>query len=120
MPIYEYRCNACGRRSQVFFRSFSAAERQPSCPHCSSADMGKVPSRVARIRSDSSYDDMMSDPSSLESIDYNDPRQVAQWARKMGEAAGVDLGDDYDEMIEQIESGTDVDDLPLDGLDDDF
>ena len=27
MPIYEYRCAACGRRSSHFYQTFSAAER---------------------------------------------------------------------------------------------
>jgi hypothetical protein len=30
---------------------------------------------------------------------------MAEWAKRMGDAAGVDMGDDYDEMIEEIASG---------------
>ena len=43
MPIYEYRCAACRRRSSLFFQSFSAAERaEPRCEHCGSADLARL------------------------------------------------------------------------------
>ena len=112
MPIYEYRCNACGRRSQLFFRSFSAVG-EARCPHCQSEDVGRIPSRVAMVRSESSYQDFLTDPSNFEGIDYDDPQAVAEWAKKIGQAAGVDVGPEYEEMVEQLEQG----DAPA-GLDD--
>ena len=33
MPVYEYRCGACRRRSSHFFRTF-AAVATPDCPSC--------------------------------------------------------------------------------------
>ena len=57
MPIYEYRCNSCHRRVQLFFRSFSSVGNAV-CPHCQSTELGRVPSRVAQIRSDSSKEEM--------------------------------------------------------------
>ena len=104
MPIYEYRCNSCRRRVQIFFRSFSAVD-QAACPQCQSIDLERLPSRVAYVRSESSYEDLLSDPSAFENIDYENPRAVAEWAKKMGDAAGVDMGSDYEEMMEQMEHG---------------
>jgi hypothetical protein len=63
------------------------------------------------VRSESSYDDLLSDPSTFENIDYENPRAVAEWAKKMGEAAGVDMGSDYEEMMEQMEHGEGPDDF---------
>ena len=116
MPIYEYRCNACGRRAQLFFRSFSAVA-DPTCPHCQSHDLGRMPSRVAIVRSEDRILDDLSDPASFENIDYDDPRSVAEWAKRMGEATGEDLGDDYEEMIDQIAAGEDPGDLGYGGDD---
>ena len=116
MPIYEYRCNACGRRVQLLFRSFSAVGAA-QCPHCESTDLHRLPSRVSYVRSDSAYEDLLDDPSNLENVDYDDPRAVAEWARRMGQAAGVDMGSDYDEMLDEIEHGG-PGDLP--DLDDDL
>lgn len=116
MPIYEYYCNGCGRRVQLFFRSFSAAE-SARCPHCQSTDLGRVPSRFAQGRSESSYRDFLSDPSTFEGIDYRDPRAVATWAQRIGEAAGVELGPDYSDMVEQLEHGEMPADTALDDPD---
>jgi hypothetical protein len=52
--------------------------------------------------------DNLSDPSTFADVDYNDPRAVAEWAKRMGEATGADLGDDYDEMMDQVARGEDV------------
>ena len=49
--------------------------------------------------------DYFSDPTNFGDVDYTDPRAMAEWAKRMGEAAGVDMGDDYEEMVEQIASG---------------
>lgn len=38
MPVYEYRCEECDERFEVFVRS-SAQQAAPSCPQCGS---GKV------------------------------------------------------------------------------
>lgn len=108
MPIYEYRCNRCGKRVQLFFRSFSAVA-EATCSHCGATDLDRLPSRIARVQSDSAYADMMDDPSALENVDYENPRAVAEWARRMGEAAGVDMGSDYDQMLDEIEQGADPD-----------
>jgi putative FmdB family regulatory protein len=106
MPIYEYRCRACGRRSQIFFRSFSAAT-EPTCPHCHSTEIARLPSRFAQVRSESGYRDLLSDPSSFGDVNYDDPRSVAEWAKKMGEASGAEMGSEYDQMVEQLQHGDD-------------
>src|SRR5215210_4739622 len=106
MPIYEYRCGACRRRSSLFFQSFSAAERaEPRCEHCGSADVARLVSRVAVLKSEDSRMEDMSDPSTFGDVDENDPRSIARWARKMGEQLGDDMGDDFKEMVDQMEAG---------------
>jgi putative FmdB family regulatory protein len=40
MPIYEYGCDACGKRFELFLRSTSRAEG-PTCPHCGSTKVHK-------------------------------------------------------------------------------
>ena len=110
MPIYEYRCGSCRRRVQVFFRSFSSVG-SAKCPNCQSTDLQRVPSRVTIGRSESSYEDFLSDPSNLDSVDYENPRAMADWARRMGEAAGVEMDNDYEDMLDQMASGEDPGDL---------
>jgi len=104
MPIYEYRCNTCGRRSSHFFRSF-AAVTAPACPHCGGTDLRKLVSLVAVLKSEESRLEELADPSLFGDVDENDPRSVAQFARKLGEQMGSDLPDDYKEMVDQLEAG---------------
>ena len=111
MPIYEYRCGACRRRSSLFYQTFSAAESaEPRCEHCGSADVTRLISRVAVMKSEESRLDDLADPSALGDVDEDDPRSVARWARRMGEQMGEDLGDDFDEMVDQMEAGEMPDD----------
>lgn len=104
MPIYEYRCLDCGRYQSVLTRTF----RDPTdlrCPRCESTRVKKLVSRFAVLRSEEARLERLGDPSSLGDVDENDPRSVARWARRMGDEMGKDLGDDFHEMVEQIEAG---------------
>ena len=113
MPIYEYRCGACSRRSSLYFQTFSSAERaEPHCEHCGSADVTRLVSRVAILKSEESRLEDMSMDADLAGVDENDPRSIARWARKMGEQLGEDVGDDFREMVDQLEAGQMPDDPP--------
>ena len=41
MPIYEYRCEACGEGFEVFVRSVSR-KAHPTCPKCGSRKVNKA------------------------------------------------------------------------------
>jgi putative FmdB family regulatory protein len=49
MPIYEYRCAACGKRSSTLLTSFSSAD--PACPHCGKPELRRLVSTFATARS---------------------------------------------------------------------
>jgi len=116
MPIYEYRCGACKRRSSLYYQTFSAAERaEPRCEHCGSADVSRLVSRVAVLKSEESRMDDLADDAALGDVDESDPRSIARWARRMGEQLGEDVGDDFREMVDQLEAGEMPDDMPAPG-----
>jgi putative FmdB family regulatory protein len=116
MPIYEYRCATCGRRSQHLFLTFSAAAAAtPTCPHCGGTELRRLISRFATLKSEEARLEELADPSSLGDIDENDPRSVARWARKLGEQMGEDLPPEFDEMVERMEHGEMPDDLEGEG-----
>jgi putative FmdB family regulatory protein len=106
MPVYEYRCGACKRRSSQLFRTF-ASVATPDCPFCGApaAQMTKLISRVAVMKSEEARLEALADPGMFADVDENDPRSVARWARKLGAQLGDDLPDDYEEMVDQIEQG---------------
>jgi len=55
MPIYEYRCGACGKRSSALLASYSTPD--PACPHCGKSELKRLVSTFATVRSDDGGDD---------------------------------------------------------------
>jgi putative FmdB family regulatory protein len=109
MPIYEYRCADCRRRSSHYFQTFSAAAAAtPTCAHCGSANLQRLVSRVFQLKGEDAQLDELADPSSFGDLDENDPKSVARWARKLGQQMGEDLGDDWGEMVDRLEAGEDL------------
>lgn len=41
MPLYEFRCGACGRKSTVFTRRITASP-EARCEHCGSTEMSRL------------------------------------------------------------------------------
>src|ERR671929_1741133 len=109
MPIYEYTCADCKRRVSLFYQTFSsAAAAVPSCPNCGSLNLTRLVSRVFQLKSEDAQLDDLADPSSFGDLDENDPKSVARWARKLGQQMGEDLGDDWQEMVDRMEAGEDL------------
>ena len=106
MPIYEYRCQDCGRRVTVFWRSLSSiGTKSPHCPQCNGHNLQRLISHVAVLHSEESHLENLADPSSFGDVDENDPKSVARWMRKMSREMGEDLGDEFDEVVSRLEAG---------------
>jgi putative FmdB family regulatory protein len=110
MPIYEYRCNQC--RKKVSILTLRISEKvEERCEHCGSTSLTRLLSRFATARSEESRLDSLADPSNLAGLDENDPRSMARWMRKMGKEMGEEFGGgDFDEMVDEMESGKMPDD----------
>ena len=111
MPIYEFRCVSCRKRTSVFVRSVTSVAK-PACEHCGSKKTERVFSRVAVLRGDDGLDLA---ESSMGDVDENDPRSVAKWVRKMSREMGEPLDADMQGELERMESG----EMPDDDADDD-
>ena len=112
MPIYEYRCQNCKRRVSVLLRSFAEADRAtPECPHCHSQDLSRLVSRVAVLHSEESRLEDLADPSSLAGLDEDDPKSIGRWMRQMSGELGEDMGPEFDEVVDRLESGQSPEDI---------
>lgn len=100
MPIYEYRCADCGKKSTFITLSVSSA-LEPKCKSCGGANVKKLVSRVAIFRSEESRLEGLADPSKLAGLDENDPKSVARWMKKMGKEMGEDMGEGFEQEIDQ-------------------
>lgn len=100
MPIYEFRCHDCRKKSTFLTLSVNAA-LDPRCQHCGSTRLQKLVSRVAVIRSEESRMDSLADPSALGGLDENDPQSMARWMKKMGREMGEEGGPEFEQEIDQ-------------------
>lgn len=112
MPIYEYRCEGCRKRTSVFTRSVSAAVTAV-CDHCGSKKMTRLFSRVSVRRSGDDFGGL--DESSLAGLDENDPKSMAKWIRRMSEQMGEPLDAEMEGDLERLEAGEMPDDDAGDG-----
>jgi putative FmdB family regulatory protein len=104
MPIYEYQCRACRKKTSALVLS-RARESEVRCKHCGGADLEKLWSRFASPKSEDARLDALSDPSAFAGLDENDPRSVAKFVKKMGQQMGEDVGDLEQAMEEEMAGG---------------
>jgi len=98
MPLFEYRCLDCKRRFTLLVGMVAEAPKQ-ECPRCGGARLQKLISRFSVARSEDDILDDMADPSSIG--DPDDPKAMADWMRRVSRDMGEELGDDFDELVEE-------------------
>jgi putative FmdB family regulatory protein len=98
MPIFEYRCGDCSRRFSLLV-GVVAGETEQRCPRCGGEQLQKLISRFASPRSEDEALDDLADPTRMGDLD--DPKQMAQWMKRVGREMGEDMGDDFDELVEE-------------------
>jgi len=91
MPIYEFRCDDCGKISE-FLLIKSDGTFIPQCKRCKSKKMSRVLSRVRVIRSEESRMETLADPTKWGGLDEKDPKSMAKWMKKMGKEMGRGYG----------------------------
>lgn len=138
MPIYEFYCGRCHMIFNFFARRVNT-EKRPDCPKCGKKQLERRPSRFAigRARSESkpegpdgedNFEDELPpgfDEEKLErvfdeladeaeSMDEDDPRQMAKLMRKLGDSMGLRFGPAMEEAIRRLEAGEDPDQIEED------
>jgi putative FmdB family regulatory protein len=116
VPIYEFRCNSCRKRTSVFARSMTSPVAAV-CEHCASPEVSRIFSRVAVLRGGDDFSGL--DESGMGDVDENDPRSVARWVRKMSREMGEPLAPEMEGDLERMEAGEAPDDA-LGGGEDSF
>ena len=99
MPIYEYRCDECGKISEFLVIKTDEAFA-PQCKKCKGKKMTRVLSRVRMHRSEEDRIERLADPSKWGDLDEKDPKTMMRWAKKMGEELGEDA-EGLDEAFEE-------------------
>ena len=102
MPIYEFKCQDCGRLTSVFVRSVGASS-EAAC-HCGSRRLERAISRFAYHKSEQTIlEEYGAEPKRLE--DYKDPRQIGRWVERKFQEHGMDVPDEARKMIDAAREG---------------
>jgi putative FmdB family regulatory protein len=106
MPVYEFKCNACGANVSLFFRSMNS-EASGVCDRCGSADLHRMFSRFAVLRPAFKESDINKDEL-LDGVNYDDPHSMAAMFRRMKDQFQDGPNDYLDDVIERLDYGEDI------------
>lgn len=109
MPIYEFRCRACGKRVSVLV-GMTADSDSPRCEKCGSQDLDKLVSRFRRGRTE---DDRLDEAAEIMER-RGEPETTAEMrsmVRDLGRAMDDDMADEMEEMLESDLEGNGTDEI---------
>ena len=103
MPVYEYRCESCGRKFSALIGMVAQPDDE-TCPHCKSTETKKLVSRFARYRNEDDRVDEIADR--LENMgDPDSHSEMRELVREMGKAMDEDVSDEMEEVFEADMAG---------------
>jgi putative FmdB family regulatory protein len=122
MPTYEYRCQDCAKRANIYQSYEEYGRVGVTCPHCGSEQLQRLIGRVRVARSEGERLDSLTDPDRWGDLDQEDPRQIGRMMREMSREMGEDMPPEFDEVVDRLEAGEDPDEIEksLPDLGDDF
>jgi putative FmdB family regulatory protein len=111
MPTYDFICNNCNQRFDVFLTYSEYGKRTVSCTHCGSKDVRRRMTKVRVAKSEESRVESMADDfSGFDGLE-NDPQAMGQMMRKMGKEMGEEMPPEFDEVVDRLESGQSPEDI---------
>ena len=110
MPVYDYRCNVCGRKSAFFYKTYkdydaANAAQTRTCPNCGSKELTRVISRVTIAKPGRDYANMSSDEM-LSVMEGGDSRELGQMMHQLGQDEAVS-DPSFGEITERLMKGDD-------------
>jgi putative FmdB family regulatory protein len=111
MPSYDFICNNCNQRFDVFLSYSEYGKKTVTCTHCGSKDVRRRMTKVRVAKSEESRVESMADDfSGFEGLE-NDPQAMGQMMRKMGKEMGEEMPPEFDEVVDRLESGQSPEDI---------
>ena len=111
MPTYDFICNSCKQRFEVFLTFDEYGKKTVTCAHCGSRDVRRRMTKVRIAKSEDSRMDSMADEfSNLEGLE-KDPKAMGRMMRKMGKEMGEDVPPEFDDVVDRLEAGQSPDEI---------
>src|SRR5678816_3424875 len=96
MPTYDYICNNCNQRFDVYLTFAEYGKKTVTCVHCKSKNVRRRMTKVRIAKSEDSRMESMA--SGLDGLD-DDPKEMGRMMRKMGKEMGEEMPPEFDEVV---------------------
>jgi putative FmdB family regulatory protein len=104
MPVYEFFCPTCRKKSSFLVRTASPLE--PKCSTCGSTEITRIISTFAYHKSLNTIYEESGEPGKFESPDhYKDPRNIGRWAEKKFQDMGMEIPGEIKQKIQAAREG---------------
>ena len=114
MPAYDFICNDCSRRFEVFLSYSEYGKKEVKCLHCGSKNTRRKMNRIRVKKSGeerfASIAGDINNPETFSNFE-NNPREAGRLFRKMGEELGEEMPPQFDEVVGRLESGQNMDEV---------
>ena len=105
MPTYDYICNDCNQRFDVFLTFAEYGKKTVKCTFCNSKNVRRRMTKVRIAKSEESRMESMADDfSGFEGLE-DDPKAMGRMMRKMGKEMGEELPPEFNEVVDRLEKG---------------
>lgn len=105
MPTYDFICNDCNQRFDVFLTFAEYGKKTVKCSLCGSKNVRRRLTKVRIAKSEESRMEAMADDfSGFEGLE-DDPKAMGRMMRKMGKEMGEELPPEFDEVVDRLEKG---------------
>jgi putative FmdB family regulatory protein len=96
MPIYEYKCQECGRIFSLLIRT-DVQSQEPHCKHCDSIELKRLISRPSLVRTKTS-----AEAGQLRAVD---PRRAVENMSRTYDQTGIDPGQGFEDVAKRAAAG---------------
>jgi len=111
MPTYDFICNDCNERFDVFLTFAEYGKKTVKCTHCNSKNVRRRMTKVRVAKSDDGRMESMADDfSGFEGLE-DDPKAMGRMMRKMGKEMGEELPPEFNEVVDRLEKGQSPDEI---------
>ena len=105
MPTYDFICNKCEERFEVFLTFSEYGKKTVHCIHCNSENVRRRITKVRIAKSESSRIETATDGlAGMEDVG-DDPKALARMMKKMGNDMGEDIPNEFNEVVDRLEAG---------------
>lgn len=105
MPTYDYICNDCNQRFDVFLTFTEYGKKTVKCSLCGSKNVRRRLTKVRIAKSEEGRMESMADDfSGFEGLE-DDPKAMGRMMRKMGKEMGEELPPEFNEVVDRLEKG---------------